>query len=162
MKLPDLVLIVTTASTALMSGFFYAYSISVSPGLSKVPDKAFIETMQNINREVQNPFFFSCFFGTLILLSLSAILFRDDPVMVSLLSTGSLLYILGVFGTTVLFNVPLNNYLAGCDPETATEENITAVRQHFEGKWTSRNHIRSICSFISLLASIVACVVKHA
>ncbi|RZK38809.1 MAG: hypothetical protein EOO90_20915 [Pedobacter sp.] len=61
MRTHEIVLLITATTTALMSGFFFAYSISVSLALSKLGNHEFLTVMQHINIEVQNVFFLSAF-----------------------------------------------------------------------------------------------------
>jgi uncharacterized membrane protein len=61
----SLILAATATFSALMAGLFFAYSVSVSPGLGRLPDNAYLPSMQHINRAIQNPLFFVVFFGCL-------------------------------------------------------------------------------------------------
>ena len=44
-----------TISSGLVSGLLYGWTVSVIPGLKKVPDTAYVETMQHINRAIIKP-----------------------------------------------------------------------------------------------------------
>src|SRR5690606_4195154 len=113
LKLADILLILAATSTALMAGLFYAWPCSVTIGLAKVPDSVYIASMQAMNRAIQNFAFFTCFFGALLLLPLSAYLQYSSPVAGRFwcLLAASLLYVAGVFGVTVVGNVPMNEAL---------------------------------------------------
>lgn len=71
MKMTTILLIITAILTALIAGLFYAYSCSVVLGLGKLSDTEYLKAMQNINREILNPLFFSSFMGTTVLLPVS-------------------------------------------------------------------------------------------
>ncbi|WP_205943296.1 anthrone oxygenase family protein [Pedobacter frigoris] len=133
MKFTDLTLISTAIFTALMAGFFFSYSVSVSLGLGKLGNKEFLNAMRNINREVQNPLFFICFFGSLIMLCFSTFYYKSNTFF-SFLLCAFLIYTIGVFLVTILVNVPLNNKLDNFDLANATEITITQMRNTFENR----------------------------
>ena len=160
-KLPAAILIVTATLTALMAGLFFSYSISVSLGLGKLSDSEYIKAMQSINREIQNPLFFLCFFGVLIMLPVATITqYSIDKTTFIVLLAATLFYAIGVFGITVFANVPLNNQLDQFDLSNQTNEVIQTQRQYFETKWNYWNNIRTINSIIAIILVIYACVVN--
>ena len=160
-KLPAAILIVTATLTALMAGLFFSYSISVSLGLGKLSDSEYIKAMQSINREIQNPLFFLCFFGVLIMLPVATITqYSIDKTTFIVLLAATLFYAIGVFGITVFANVPLNNQLDQFDLSNQTNEAIQTQRQYFETKWNYWNNIRTINSIIAIILVIYACVVN--
>ena len=160
MKFTDITLIATAVFTALMAGFFFSYAVSVSLGLGKLSDKEFLNAMQNINREVQNPIFFTCFFGALIMLFITCFLYyRHHSFMYLIVAT--LVYLLGVFLVTVFSNVPLNNKLALFDISNSTEITATQMRNAFEKRWNFWNNIRTTSSIVSLLFVILTCISKR-
>lgn len=61
MKSIETLLLITAIVTGLMSGFFFAYSISVSLALGKLCDNEFLRVMQHINREFKMSFFLFAF-----------------------------------------------------------------------------------------------------
>lgn len=158
MKFTDVILIITATVTALMAGFFFSYSISVSWGLGKLADKEFLKAMQSINREVLNPIFFVCFFGALIMLPFATFQqysLKENTFTLLLIAT--LFYLIGVFGTTVFVNVPLNNKLELFDLANATETMVKQMRNTFEKRWNFWNNIRTLASLISIIFVILAC-----
>ncbi|WP_426478285.1 DUF1772 domain-containing protein [Chryseobacterium sp. CBSDS_008] len=158
MKMTTLVLIITAVLTALIGGLFYAYSCSVVLGLGKLSDAEYLKAMQNINREILNPVFFMSFMGTLILLPVSAFLFRgQQPVFIFLL-LAALAYLIGVFGVTVAGNVPMNDALDKLDISNSTIEVIKQMRENFESRWNFLNNIRTAFSVISIILVVCACV----
>jgi uncharacterized membrane protein len=159
MKSTDIILLITTVFSALIAGLFYAYSCSVNLGLGKLSDIEYIKAMQSINREIQNPLFFTCFFGALILIPLSAYLnYNQQPsVRFCLLLIAAFAYIVGVFGVTVGGNVPLNNALENFSVINATQESIRDQRALFETKWNTLNAIRTVSSLLAVVLLIIAC-----
>src|SRR5688500_11418438 len=105
-----IVLFITTMAIALITGLWYAYSCSVNPGLGQLSDDRYIASMQAINRAILNPIFFATFIGTLALLPLCTWLCyeRLSTGQWTLMVIASIVYFVGVFGVTVLGNVPLN------------------------------------------------------
>ncbi len=66
--LPNIILVFTATTTALIAGLFYAWSCSVTLGLARLPDTVYIAFMQATNKAILNPVFFISFIGTAILL----------------------------------------------------------------------------------------------
>ncbi len=158
MKMTTLVLIITAVLTALIGGLFYAYSCSVVLGLGKLSDTEYLKAMQNINKEILNPVFFMSFMGTLVFLPLSTFLLRgQQPVFIFLL-LATLAYLIGVFGVTVVGNVPMNDTLDKFDISSSTTEVIRQMRENFENRWNFLNNIRTVFSVISILFVVCACV----
>lgn len=155
MKTADIILIATTTAAALMAGLFYAYSCSVVIGLGKLNDIEYLKAMQSINKEILNPVFFTAFLGILPLLPLNTYLHSQQPNFL-LLVMAMIIYLVGVFGVTVAGNIPLNNGLENFNILSADNEAIQAQRALFENKWNKLNHIRTICSIITVVLLIVA------
>lgn len=151
-------LMITATLTALISGLFYAYSCSVIPGLGKLSDVEYLKAMQSINREILNPVFFLSFMGTAIMLPVTTLIFRgENPTFIFLLSA-TLVYLTGVFGVTMFGNVPLNNQLDQFDIASSTVDTVKKMRAVFENRWNFLNHIRSICSVVSIILVTCACI----
>src|SRR5690606_25058278 len=98
-------LLLAILSTGLISGLFYAYSVSVNDGLGRLNDASYLRAMQSINRAILNPIFFLTFMGTLLLLPVSMWLeYRSMGTTGTFywLLASSLLYFFGVFLVTVI------------------------------------------------------------
>lgn len=160
MTFSSISLAAATLCVGLMAGLFYSYSCSVMPGLKRVSDKEFIAAMQSINRAIQNPVFFLSFFGSLLLLPLSAWLKYSSPAtpVFWLILAAACLYIIGAFGVTIFGNIPLNNALDKFKLDGASAETISQQRAAFEAKWNSLNTVRTVASVVSFILMIVACV----
>ena len=135
MTISNMVLLLTTICTSLMAGLFYSYSCSVVPGLKLLTDPQYLAAMQSINKAIQNPVFFICFFGTLLLLPLSTYLKHSHypSLTFRLLLTATILYYVGVFGVTALGNIPLNNGLEKFELVKASAESISLQRSILKG-----------------------------
>jgi len=155
----SVVMILTGTTTALMAGLFYAWSCSVTVGLADLPDKEYISAMQSMNRAIQNPAFFICFFGAAILLPLSAYLqFRINlSARFWFLLAATICYLVGVMGVTIAGNVPMNEALDALQLHSASIREIAAHRARFEGPWNSLNMVRTISSIFSIACFLIAC-----
>lgn len=159
MKFSDITLILSATLTALMAGFFFSYSISVSLGLGKLTDKEYLKSMQSINKEVQNPIFLMCFFGALIMLSIVTFQQYSPTINTFIIPlTAMLLYLIGVIGVTVFVNVPLNNQLQLFDLSNATQTTVKQMRNIFEKRWNFWNHIRTVTALCAVVFIIITCV----
>lgn len=139
----------------LMAGFFYAFSICVMDALARRPPAQAMAAMQAINAVVLNPRFLPVFVGAAPLSLLSAALaFASGPLRPALwLSAASLLYCLGTFAVTVIFNVPMNEALARADADGA---DAPAAWARYLQRWTRWNHVRSATALASLACALMA------
>jgi uncharacterized membrane protein len=141
----DLLFIITLIAAlgcGLMAGLFFAFSVSVMKALARLPSVQGIAAMQSINVAIINPVFLAAFFGTAaacVLIIIASLLRWHDPGAVYLL-TGGVLYLVGTFLVTLVFNVPKNNALASVAPASAES---TSVWTDYLSKWTAWNHVRA-------------------
>ncbi|NWL77019.1 hypothetical protein DM872_09160 [Pseudomonas taiwanensis] len=132
----------TSIACGLMGGLFFAFSNFVMRALELIAPEAGIATMQAINRTVLNRIFLSTFLGTTAacaLLMLYAFLHWEVSGTFFLL-IGSLLYLVGNVGVTLVCNVPRNNALARLD--AGSLESLVYWRIYLE-QWTRWNHVRT-------------------
>lgn len=145
-------LTVTIMLMAAISGFFYAYQVSVIRGLDVIEPQAAIRAMQGINAEVRNVWFAPSFFGSLvasIAMVLVALLVkrRSDAVIYAAVVV---IYGAGAFLLTAMWNVPLNQGLAQkVIPSDAME--AAQVWKNYRDPWMLGNTVRMACSFVCLL-----------
>lgn len=139
--------IVAIVGAAVVTGLLFAFSNFVMRALSDLPAEYGMQAMQRINERILNPVFFIFFFGTPALCSVIVYVafgVINTPGYGSLFS-GAIAYLLGPFGITLLFNVPLNNKLA-ITPKARAEEEWPVYRR----KWQTWNHIRSYIGILSV------------
>lgn len=139
----------------LIAGVFFAFSAFVMDALARLPPAQGIAAMQSINIVVINPWFGAAFFGTaaaclvLAVVSLSA---WHRPGAAYLLA-GGLLYLVGTFLVTIVFNVPRNQALAAVDPASAEGASLWAG---YVAGWTAWNHVRTVAALAAAAALTMA------
>ncbi len=154
-----LTLLLSALLSGLVAGLLYGYACSVNLGLGKLDDIGYLSAMQSINEAIQNPVFFISFMGSVVILPYSTWLCykNGDTTLWYLMLAATLLYGVGVFGVTVIGNVPLNEALAKFDLNSASTEAIQAQRRQFEQPWNNFHLIRTIASIVSFVLVLIAC-----
>ena len=153
-------LFITILLNALSTGFFFAWSVSVILGTKKVGDFTYLESMQSINKEILNPAFFIVFFGSLIMLVMSASMrFNNKPVF-GLVLASAIIYLIGTFGITAFGNVPLNNELEALNITKLSILELKNFRTYYESAWNQYHNIRTISSIISFILLLISIFIK--
>lgn len=134
--------------SGVITGLLFAFSNFVLRGLGDLPNEYGMFAMQRINERIMNPLFLTLFLGTPLacVLMLVVTIPRADAPGYLLLSLGAVAYLIGPFGITAAFNVPLNNRLA----VAASTEADTAWPQ-YQKRWQFWNHLRSYVGVVSVL-----------
>jgi uncharacterized membrane protein len=157
MVFENIILVLAGTLTALVTGLFYGYSVSVNGGLHRLNDSEYVKAMQSINAVIQNPLFFVSFIGPVILLPLAAFLQSDSNLIrFALLLTSSALYIAVSFALTMVGNVPLNERLAKFNASKSSGNEIAQARAGFEKPWNRLHAIRTIASIAATVLIFVA------
>lgn len=141
--------------SGLLAGFFFSFSNTVMGALGRIPAPAGIAAMQSVNVVVQNPLFLLAFFGVPFLglaLAVYALFHLGQAGSLALL-VGGVLLAAGMFGVTVVFNVPMNEALAAADPQSQT---AAALWQDYLHRWTQWNHVRTVACLLACLAYVMA------
>jgi uncharacterized membrane protein len=135
--------------SGLMAGTFFAFSAFVMSALGRLTAEQGIAAMKAINIVVLNALFLGVFFGTaldcLILALIS--LTWPPPEQAAWRLTGCLLYLIGCFGVTMAFNVPLNRALARVTPGSDEAASVWAA---YQVRWTAWNHVRTVAPLAAL------------
>ena len=134
---------------ALVGGVFLAFSDFIMRSLSLTGGTGGADAMQVINREVFRWVFMALFLG-MAAVSLVIVVYGAmglaDPTRILILLAG-LVYLVGCFGVTVFFNVPMNEALAGMDlSEDATRAYWTGT---YLPRWTFWNTVRTVACVVS-------------
>jgi uncharacterized membrane protein len=149
--------VLAALGSGLIAGAFFVFSSSILPALSRLPPPEGILAMQTITSTMQGPLFMLAFFATAIFaagLGIAAPLIWSEPAAPYLLA-GSLLFINGPFGLTLLKNLPLNAKLARVKPES---DNGAAVWDEFLPAWRTWNHVRTATSLAAAACFTMALV----
>ena len=134
--------------SGVVGGIFYAFSTFVMAALGSLSSAQGAGAMKAINVTVINPVFMLAFMGTAVLclvLAGGSLIWWGRPGGMLMLAA-SLLYLLGCFGVTMLFNVPLNNQLAAVAPAQEA-----ALWSRYLDVWTAWNHVRTLASILSAI-----------
>jgi uncharacterized membrane protein len=140
---------------ALMTGFFYSFSVTVMPGLDVTEPNAAILGMQGINTAVRNGVFFATFFlGPVFAALVGTWMFvRGQKRSALKLFLAALIYGVGVIVLTAQVNVPMNESLAQV---TGTIANPGGLWSEFSERWTNWNTVRTVFSGIAMMLAISA------
>jgi len=148
---------ISVIACALVSGVFLTFSDFIMRSLDGAKTAAGVEVMQVINREVFRSLFM------VLLLGLSAL----SPFLIGYayfgvagsasawIIAGGALYLAGVFGVSLVFNVPMNDRLEAKDcsgPEASAYWTGT-----YRPRWTFWNTVRALASAGSAICYLVAC-----
>ncbi len=143
-----LVVVMAITGAGVVTGLLFAFSNFVMRALQDLPTEQGMFAMQRINERIINPIFLMFFMGTpaiCLIIAVLSVLDLGAPGHAYLLA-GGVVYLLGPFGITMLFNVPLNNTLAG----TALSESAEAWPL-YRKKWQWWNHIRTYMGILAVL-----------
>lgn len=132
----------------VMAGIYFAFSTFIMRALEGIPRSAGIAAMQTINEVIVASPFLPLFFGTsLVAAGLAGwSLLRWSEPGATVLLLGGLVYLVGMFVCTVLFNVPLNDALASVDPSSLAAEKLWP---EYLRDWTRWNHLRTVASILA-------------
>ena len=158
MVFENIILVLAGTLTALVTGLYFGFSVSVNRGLQRLNDSEYIKAVQSINAVIQNPIFMVSFIGPVLLLPLATLLQKDtNSMQFALLLASSVLYIAGSFALTMVGNVPLNQRLAMFDVTNASGNEIAQAREGFEKPWNRLHTIRTIASIAATVLIFAAC-----
>ncbi|KRR03062.1 DUF1772 domain-containing protein [Bradyrhizobium valentinum] len=139
----------------LLAGLYFAFSTFVMTALGRIGQASGIAAMNAINVTIVQSLFMPIFLGTTATsAALAAIaLFRWSEPGAIAMAAGGVLYVLGMFIVTMIFNVPLNNALAAADPASQEAASLWA---RYLTDWTWWNHVRTIASTVACALFIAA------
>jgi uncharacterized membrane protein len=140
--------IATALGCATSGGALFAFSSFVMPALDRLPAPQAIAAMQSINLLAVTPVFMTALFGSGLLcvaLIVVALAGFDEPYAGYLLA-GALVYLIGIPGLTMAYNVPRNNALERLDRASSDAAGHWA---RFLREWTRANHVRAAAGIVA-------------
>jgi len=145
--------LLATLGCGVVAGLLFAFSNFVMQALSRLPNEQGIAAMQAINITIINPLFMLFFLGTAalcvaqIILSIPNLPARGATFAI----LGSVLYLAGTLGVTMICNVPMNNRLEKVDPNDSN-----AYWAEYISGWMRWNHVRTIAAIAASVAFMLA------
>lgn len=135
-------------ATALNAGLFFIFSVCIMAAFARLTPAEGAAAMNAINVVIQNPWFFSAFFGGALLSLVLAVLgFMQGGAGGLMAAAGGIIFLVAVIGVTIVFNVPLNNALAVAPAGSAEQ---AALWQRYLDVWTMWNHVRTLGSLAAV------------
>ncbi len=129
---------------ALVGGVFLAFSDFIMRALANTSGVGGIDAMQSINRAVFRWAFMALFLGmapvSLILTGYSVLNFGSTEMSFPMLAGA--IYLIGCFGVTIVFNVPMNETLAKMD--LTADATLQYWSNTYLPRWTFWNTVRTI------------------
>lgn len=141
---------------ALVGGCFLAFSDFLMRSFARTPGAGGAEAMQVINKEVFRYVFMALFLGLApVSLALAAYGLGTGVGTgrgAALIGAAGLVYILGCFLVTIVFNVPLNTKLADLDAQSADAQRFW--RNIYLPQWTFWNTVRTAACVLAAILSM--------
>jgi len=145
---------ITALSSGLMAGVYFAFSAFIMQAFGRINETQSIAAMNSINETILRSLFMPLFFGSsivsVILIVFSFVYWDEAGAKLALIA--GLIYFVGMFLCTVVFNVPLNNSLARIE---ANGEGAHPVWSRYLKVWTRWNHLRTVSSVITCVLCIL-------
>ena len=149
--------ILAIVAPGLMAGFFYAYSVSVMPGLDLLEAGHAIRAMQGINVAVRNAVFMATYAAPPVLALVAAALTwrHGGPRAALLFATSGVVYGFGVLAPTGAVNIPMNQALAAL-VELPDQAQAATIWTEYSGRWTAWNTLRTLLSLMAMVLALAA------
>jgi uncharacterized membrane protein len=140
-------LVAATVGTGLMAGLYFAFDVSVMPGLRRGDDHTFVTAMRNINEAIENGLFGLLFVSVFLATGAAAVQQRRGgrPETARWTRAAFVLYGLSLVVTAAV-NLPLNGRLARAGGD------LVAARTRFQGPWAAGNAVRTLACTAALTA----------
>jgi uncharacterized membrane protein len=132
----------------LIGGLYFAFSTFIMTALGRIDQRAGISAMNAINVDIVRSLFMPFFLGTTVASAALAglgLIHWGEAGAVAVVA-GGLVYVIGMFVVTMVFNVPLNNALAAVETQGSEAGPVWA---RYLRDWTFWNHVRTVASLAS-------------
>lgn len=128
--------LITLVLHGALTGLFYAFSMSVMPGLNTLDPARAEEAMRGINRKILNPWLYLVFLGSPV----AALVAGFVASSVWFFAAAAVNFV-GSFLVTMVINVPMNNAVdAG-----------TMSWKEYSPRWTAFNTLRTVACAAGLV-----------
>lgn len=144
-----------TIGSALIAGTFFAFSTFIMTAFSRIEPTHGIAAMNSINTTILGSAFIPVFVGTAVagvVLAVLAFLPWSNAASLAMLA-GAVVYVVGSFACTMVFNVPLNDALAAVD---ANDPAALPLWSKYLVDWTFWNHVRTVASGGACVSFVLA------
>lgn len=139
----------------LLAGLYFTFSAFAMTAFGRIDVPAGVAAMTSINRVIQRSLFMPLFVGSslssLALAVIGAMHWGEDGACGAL--AGGIIYFIGMFVVTMIFNVPRNNALEASDPASAAGQ---ALWVRYCKEWTAWNHVRTFASTAAMILFVMA------
>ncbi|MFJ3880940.1 DUF1772 domain-containing protein [Streptomyces sp. NPDC090077] len=151
-----LLLGVSTVLIGLMAGLFFAFDVSVMPGLAAGDERTYVTAMQSFNAAIDgNGLFGSVFVLALLTTAAAAVVeYRRGRRGTAVWAAAAAVAYLVVLVITFAVNIPLNNELAAVGD--AAKLTDFSVVEKFKGTWVTTNILRTLLCTAALTALVRA------
>jgi uncharacterized membrane protein len=137
-------IIIPTVLMGMMAGLFFAFDVSVMPGLADGDNRTYVTAMQHFNANIDgNGLFGMAFVCALLVAVASAVveLRRGRRRIALWVGVAAALYLV-VLVITFSVNIPLNNELAGVG--NAADLTDFSIVEKFRSTWVATNILRTL------------------
>lgn len=144
---------IAAISSGLMAGVYFAFSGFIMQAFREIDPSHSLAAMKAINVSILRSLFMPVFFVSSIvslLLIIFAIVYWGEAGTQLILVTG-VVYFVGMFICTLMFNVPLNNTLLKIE---RSSDNASIIWSRYLRVWTRWNHLRSLSSLTAFILCI--------
>jgi len=149
----DILMWIGTVLYGLNAGLTFVFVVAVMPSLKQIDDTSAVTAMQEINRQIQNGWFFAIFFGG-TLVALANLIIACASHSFSHMYTwhavcSSITFFLGYFVVTLAGNVPLNKALD--DKDVGDAATLRYWNDTYYPQWTIWNTTRTVLATLACI-----------
>jgi len=157
----NLTLFMTILFVGLTAGLCFTWGNAVTPGIGQLDDLSYLRAFQKMNRSIENPLFFTVFFGAFVVGMVTVFVNKDvSPEHFRLITVAMGIYFLGVVLVTILGNVPLNQVLDRTDLVHSSLAELQTLRERFEVPWNRFHITRILAAIVSFALLVIAAISK--
>ncbi|MEV3993989.1 anthrone oxygenase family protein [Streptomyces sp. NPDC049837] len=140
-----------TIAMGLSAGLYFAFDVSVLPGLARGDDQAYLTAMNHINEAIENGLFGLVFLGAFLATGAAGgRLQRTGRRAAARWTWAALALYTAAVALTFRVNVPLNRRLAAASGPSANAGELAALRQAFTSRWVPSNAVRTLACTAAL------------